>query len=546
MEDKRNAKVEGKRHLSRPTDAISNQATMTIRTAGKNAARQKNTRTNSKKEDDEGEQIIKQPEPSLATPSPSAKSTGHRGGEAEARTPSRTRYSLSRTDRNSVDPKNILTESRRQKKSSAVTTSSLQTPPSKKSSIPASPTSSFASTVQSVATVDSSCPTPTPSGQYRQATRVTNNEEPQSTTDDSEDSDDDSHENRTFDWRPHTPHDLPKVEKETAARLQKIFKNRLLFKEDHDRPVRIAILDSGIDEGHPDLERPRARKFQVDGPNITPIASKHEKSQLDRIKGYKDFCSENSKPMDCYGHGTQVAGIILRRAPRAELVIARVCQRNYAEPTRVARALRWAIKEKVDIINLSFGYQKFHQEIEDALKEATEHSILIFAATSNDGNHESRVAYPGRSEYTIGIYSCNDEGTRTSPAAQQPMVLEGNFATVGEGVLSLWPVALGGGYQAGSGTSFAVPVAVSMAALILAFVGQSTFEEKREKVIDSLTLRQIRRKWGMVRVLWDLSNTLPRDHRAIRATLFWHDYDGDDGLDSDKHAWRKLKRLLQR
>ena len=53
----------------------------------------------------------------------------------------------------------------------------------------------------------------------------------------------------------------------------------------------------------------------------------------------------------------------------------------------------------------------------------------------------------------------------------------------GENLASHWPTAKGGGLRTGSGTSFATPVAVAIAALILAFVNQDISEDHRKKAL---------------------------------------------------------------
>lgn len=92
-----------------------------------------------------------------------------------------------------------------------------------------------------------------------------------------------------------------------------------------DEVVKVAILDTGLDESHPDFAFARSRP-QKSG--IKPVGS--EPTQRSRIKGRNNLCGDGDAGdvTDVDGHGTHVAGIILQLAPRAELYIARVCQGN--------------------------------------------------------------------------------------------------------------------------------------------------------------------------------------------------------------------------
>ena len=125
-------------------------------------------------------------------------------------------------------------------------------------------------------------------------------------------------------------HDL--TQPRTFDDLNRTWDNRFEFKEGNkfkegDEIVKIAILDTGIDLEHEDLRNPRAKSFQKG----QPVAAKGETPQIKRIKGWKNFCGDENNVdennvQDLDGHGTQVAGIILRLAPRADLYIARICE----------------------------------------------------------------------------------------------------------------------------------------------------------------------------------------------------------------------------
>jgi hypothetical protein len=109
----------------------------------------------------------------------------------------------------------------------------------------------------------------------------------------------------------------------TFEDLNGTWNSRFEFKEGDDI-VKIAILDTGIDLDHEDFQNMRAVAFHKG----RPVSAQGETSQINRMpmKYRKNFCgADENDVQDLDGHGTQVASIILRLAPRAELCIARIC-----------------------------------------------------------------------------------------------------------------------------------------------------------------------------------------------------------------------------
>ncbi|KAM0085343.1 hypothetical protein ACKRZS_002369 [Fusarium odoratissimum] len=210
------------------------------------------------------------------------------------------------------------------------------------------------------------------------------------------------------------------------------------------QPVKIAILDTGIDRDHPFLEL-----------------------YEDNMKGKKNFHNASQKNVpDTTGHGTFAANLILDYARDAHLYIIKIADKKNATPDAaiVANAIYHAVdKWAVDIISMSFGWPSpdmvGHDALEDAIDHAYSKKVLMFATASNSGARLGR-AYPASNPHVICVHSTdtNGEASGFSPTAEPNSI---NLATVGESVESAWPTLLSQDsrcLQSRSGTSYATPI----------------------------------------------------------------------------------------
>ncbi|KAI1125137.1 ankyrin [Nemania abortiva] len=362
------------------------------------------------------------------------------------------------------------------------------------------------------------------------------------------------------------------VQSTTYNELIKTWNEFFEFQE-KDRRVKVAILDTGFDPKHRDWDNPRALRFTNNQPESDP----RDVKQRDRIKEFRDFCggdgSQELDGVDLDGHGTQVTGIILRLAPRADVYVARICEgdRNRGvpphlqttgqstgntspQPAAVAAAIDWAIERKVDIINMSFGFTHPPVVVKRALERARG-KILVFAAMSNDGNNNpTGAAWPARDlDYAIGIHSCKEGGRKTSDFNPPHVPATHNLMAVGEGIITHWPEAKGGGFRLDDGTSFATPAAAAMAALVLAFWYQRRGRKERMEVEDlvNIDLEELRRNKVMSSLMMQQMGTQGENvnFSYIRPQLLWMNYKplSEEQLRPEckrQHAWRVIQDAL--
>ncbi|HVF29521.1 MAG TPA: S8 family serine peptidase [Pyrinomonadaceae bacterium] len=133
------------------------------------------------------------------------------------------------------------------------------------------------------------------------------------------------------------------------------------------RGVSVAIVDSGIDVEHPDLE----------GKIVASV-----EARLDD----KRVVFDASTAGDSAGHGTACAGIISGIAPQAELFSIKVLGAGgLGDGQAFLAGLEYAINKRYRIINLSLGTTKpqFFAPLHDLLDRAYQAGCVVVAAANN-------------------------------------------------------------------------------------------------------------------------------------------------------------------
>ncbi|MFC2023107.1 S8 family serine peptidase [Chloroflexota bacterium] len=243
--------------------------------------------------------------------------------------------------------------------------------------------------------------------------------------------------------------------------------------------VRLAIIDSGINYNHPDLD--------------------------DNYAGGEDFVEPDGDPMDVYGHGTHVAGTacaedngngdptgpfgVVGVAPLCDLYALRVLDdAGFGDASDLIAAMEWAVEHGIHVANLSLGWDLDPGEtVRDAFDTAwTDEGLVIVAAACNNGNRPGKgdnVCYPALYDSVIAVAATDGSDQRASFSSTGEQV---ELAAPGVSVFSTWNDDTGyyapdpvchmedtveglqqACYKYGSGTSMASPHVAGVAALIL-------------------------------------------------------------------------------
>jgi subtilisin family serine protease len=236
----------------------------------------------------------------------------------------------------------------------------------------------------------------------------------------------------------------------------------------------VAVVDTGIDAGHPDL--------------TDQIAA-----------GGYDFVDGDATPQDGNGHGTHVAGTIAAEvngvgitgvAPNAKIVPLRVLGNDGRGATSaVAAAFARAGDLHIPVVNASLGGDTLTQVEEDAI--ASHPGTLYVVAAGNDGTDNDYAPH----------YPCNDPETNVlcvgaSDADDLPAYFSNYGAASvdlfapGVDIVSDYPRGLASsfttGYEDLSGTSMATPHAAGVAALVASLHPTWSGAQIKQRLMDSV------------------------------------------------------------
>ncbi|HLW92039.1 MAG TPA: S8 family serine peptidase [Roseiarcus sp.] len=204
--------------------------------------------------------------------------------------------------------------------------------------------------------------------------------------------------------------------------------------------VLVAMIDTGVDETHPDLKG--AIEARTDTIGGTPSA---------------------------LGHGTSIAGAIGARgtvegvAPKARILAARAFESTPSGPQgttlSIVKSVDWAAQAKARLINMSFAGPQ-DPDVHRVLTAAADKGVALIAAAGN-GGPKSPAFYPAADARVIAVTAIDADDRLFENANRGAYI-----ALAAPGVDVLLP-APNGGYDLQTGTSVAAALVSGVAALVL-------------------------------------------------------------------------------
>jgi serine protease len=213
----------------------------------------------------------------------------------------------------------------------------------------------------------------------------------------------------------------------------------------------IAIVDTGVDTGHPDLSG-------------------------SRMKAGYDFVNDDTNPSDDNGHGTMVAGIaaavtnnstgVAGAGWNAGIIPVKVLDADgNGTDADVAAGITWAADHGASVINLSLGGYGTSPVLADAVAYAVSKDIVVVAAAGNEATN--LPSYPASYDDVLSVAATDPSGNFAFFSDWGWTI---DLSAPGMGITSTFPRSLTPpgylAYATGDGTSFSSPLVAGAALLV--------------------------------------------------------------------------------
>jgi len=234
--------------------------------------------------------------------------------------------------------------------------------------------------------------------------------------------------------------------------------------------------------------------------NARSVVGDHPEDMNERHYGNADVTGPDAL------HGTHVAGIIgadrtnnvgvLGVADQVRIMAVRAIPDGDERDKDVANAIRYAVDNGAQIINMSFGkdYSPNRRTVEEAIRYAQTKGVLLIHAAGNDSKLlDITASYPSDkyldgaripNMITVGAITSRNDTNLVSPFSNYGRATVDVFAP-GSEIFSTTP---GNHYENLSGTSMAAPVVTGVAAVLKSYFPKLTYADIKRIIEQSATV----------------------------------------------------------
>ncbi|MEJ7841363.1 MAG: S8 family serine peptidase, partial [Rubrobacter sp.] len=209
-------------------------------------------------------------------------------------------------------------------------------------------------------------------------------------------------------------------------------------KSDGGENVVVAVIDDGVDFGHPDLA---GRAWTNDGEFANNNVDDDGNGYVDDVNGY-DFANDDNTVHDTAQdfHGTHVAGTIAASsdgqnvvgvAPNVEIMAVKFLGGPFTAESTAIKAIEYASDNGATISNNSWGFEAPPLSGPDPLKQAIERSGMLFVASAGNGGFDGTGDNNDTSRFERAYPASYDSPNILSVAAANNMGRLASFSNYG-------------------------------------------------------------------------------------------------------------------
>ncbi len=328
-----------------------------------------------------------------------------------------------------------------------------------------------------------------------------------------------------------TADDLAKIDKSTAdGAVKKAIAA-------YERGYQMGYSEKDLQEAYDHYKTEADVQLNPDFNERQTIIGDNPEDTKDRNYGNNDVIGPDAR------HGTHVAGIIGADrsnnlgvkgvADNVKILVVRAVPDGDERDKDVANAIRYAVDNGAQIINMSFGkaYSPQKEAVDEAVKYAESKNVLLVHAAGNESlNTDVEPNFPNRKLKAGGEPANWLEVGAISHEANKVASFS-NYGKKGVDLFSpgvaIYSTVPGSKYEELDGTSMASPVAAGVAALVKSYFPKLTAAQLKQLLVESTTkfpTQQVNLPGGEGQVPFgDLSNSggEVNAYNAVKLALEW-------------------------